>query len=357
MAATGLTTAQAIASQAPKELAWAGSLLKLDLTTLDQLASGAVFCQLIDVIYNGMVPMDKVNWTSDKTTDFVANFELLKAVFTKFAIAKELSVERLVSGDRADLFGLLQWTHVFSFSTRNLGKGYDPVARRFGNEPNFAFVDKIRSKNQETDAFLLQNSGDMKQEALPLSNKENKLNMSAGAIGLGFVPGGVFGVPAGGGFRVANLESQIVQKLAQFDTIQKENEFYLNKLKEIDLVLDTFKNGTVEGIVQTIKQIINLPQEKIGFVTEDGRFQLYGSVNSQLLAEPEQLDSSKMQTEPQSLGQIGLHMFDKQQNLSANFGGSIGHSGKPRAAGFLGEEEEGGMANFDLLAEQTDGEN
>lgn len=352
-----MTTAQAISSQAPKELAWAGGLLKLDLTSLDQLASGAIFCQLIDVIYNGMVPMDKVNWTSDKTTDFLGNFELLRGVFTKFAIAKELCIERLVSGDRADLFALLQWTHVFSFSTRNLGKGYDAVARRFGNEPNFSFVDKIRAKNQETDSLLFQNSGSMKQETLPLQNKENKLNMASGVAGPGFIPGGVFGAPSAGGFRVANLESHIVQKLAQFDTIQKENEFYLNKLKEIDLVLDTFKNGTVEGIIQTIKEIINLPQEKIGFVTEDGRFQLFGSVNSPLLTGTEQHDNSRMQAEHQNSAQSGQHRFDKLQNLSANFGGPTGHSGTSRTTGFLGEEEEGGLGSFDLLAEQMDPEN
>lgn len=343
----------AITTQAAKELSWAGSLLKLELNSLDQLASGAVYCQLLDIIYNGMVPMDRVNWTSDKPADFITNFELLKGLFTKFSINRDFNIEKLVSGDRSELFTLLQWIHIFSFSTRNLGKGYDPTARRFGNEPTFTFVERIRSKNQETDFLLLQNAGSMKQEQLPLSNKENQLNITSGLGGSNFTQGGVGSGGAPTGFRVMNLEMQVVQKLAHYDSLQKENEFYLNKLKEIDLVLDTFKNGTVEGIIQTIKDIINLPQEKLGFVTDDGRFQLLDSVNASSFGQQQDGGNPSMQTELLESFPNTADRFDRLHNISANFGGTGGAMHVP---GSLDEEGEG-LGGFDLLAEDVDSRN
>lgn len=43
-------------------LKWINQVLKLDLTHIEQLASGAVYCQLLDAMCPGLVPMHKLNW-------------------------------------------------------------------------------------------------------------------------------------------------------------------------------------------------------------------------------------------------------------------------------------------------------
>lgn len=37
-------------------------MIQLNLTKIEQLGSGAVYCQIIDVIHPGRMPMNKINW-------------------------------------------------------------------------------------------------------------------------------------------------------------------------------------------------------------------------------------------------------------------------------------------------------
>jgi RP/EB family microtubule-associated protein len=41
---------------------WIKHTLKLDLTHIEQLGSGAIYCQLLDSLYPGRVPLSRVNW-------------------------------------------------------------------------------------------------------------------------------------------------------------------------------------------------------------------------------------------------------------------------------------------------------
>lgn len=43
-------------------LRWINHTLDLNLTDIEQLGNGAVYCQLLDSLYPGRVPLNKVNW-------------------------------------------------------------------------------------------------------------------------------------------------------------------------------------------------------------------------------------------------------------------------------------------------------
>ena len=55
-------------------LSWASKLLDLELTSLDELATGAIFCQLLDACHPGTVKLNKVNWKANSETDYISNF-------------------------------------------------------------------------------------------------------------------------------------------------------------------------------------------------------------------------------------------------------------------------------------------
>ena len=55
---------------------------------MGDFANGAIFCQLIDVIYEGKAELNKVDWVTDSD----ANYSLLKQIMDKFKITREIDV-------------------------------------------------------------------------------------------------------------------------------------------------------------------------------------------------------------------------------------------------------------------------
>jgi microtubule-associated protein, RP/EB family len=43
-------------------LKWINDTLQLEITYIEDLGSGSIYCQLIDAFYKQAVPMGKVNW-------------------------------------------------------------------------------------------------------------------------------------------------------------------------------------------------------------------------------------------------------------------------------------------------------
>jgi len=50
---------------------------------VEQCATGAVYCQIIDAIYPGTVQMSKVNWQAKVDYEFTYNYKVLQAAFQK----------------------------------------------------------------------------------------------------------------------------------------------------------------------------------------------------------------------------------------------------------------------------------
>ncbi|KAF4684089.1 Microtubule-associated protein RP/EB member 1 [Perkinsus olseni] len=115
-------------------LDWLNTLLQTSLTKVEQCASGAVYCQIIDSAFPGRVPLKKVNWMAKVDYEYVHNYKILQRAFDQCNIAKHIDVDKLCKGKFQDNLEFLQWMKAFYDSAvpTDVALNYDPVARRQG---------------------------------------------------------------------------------------------------------------------------------------------------------------------------------------------------------------------------------
>merc|ERR1719476_574814 len=90
-------------------LAWVNGVLQTSLTKVEQCASGAVYCQIIDACHSGTISMKKVNWMAKADHEYVPNYKVLQAAFDKNGIQRHIDVDKLIRAKYQDNLEFLQW--------------------------------------------------------------------------------------------------------------------------------------------------------------------------------------------------------------------------------------------------------
>jgi microtubule-associated protein, RP/EB family len=104
--------------------------LDLSINKVEDTASGAVACELFDIIYPGSVNMSKVNWAASQSFEYVANYKILQTAFQKNAVDKYIDVDRLITGRYMDNLEFMQWFKRY-FELQNASKDdYDTIGQR-----------------------------------------------------------------------------------------------------------------------------------------------------------------------------------------------------------------------------------
>ena len=80
-----------------KELVgWVQQYFQPNFSKVEDCASGVVYCQIIDSIYAGAVPMSKVKMQAKTEVESIHNFKILQTSFSKKKIERHIDVDKLV---------------------------------------------------------------------------------------------------------------------------------------------------------------------------------------------------------------------------------------------------------------------
>ncbi|XP_024147351.1 microtubule-associated protein RP/EB family member 3b isoform X2 [Oryzias melastigma] len=202
-------------------LAWVNDSLQLTYTKIEQLCSGAAYCQFMDMLFPGCILLKKVKFNAKLEHEYIHNFKVLQAAFKRMNVDKIIPVERLVKGKFQDNFEFLQWFKRF-FDANYDGKEYDPLLMRQGQEgtpppnPGPMRTSPTAPKTVPPPQRQIHTAA---RRSTPVSRN-------------------------GGDGELVELNQQIMDLKLTVDGLEKERDFYFGKLRDIELICQENENDS-----------------------------------------------------------------------------------------------------------------
>ncbi|GAX23355.1 microtubule-associated protein, RP/EB family [Fistulifera solaris] len=122
------------------------TLLELNLTKIEETATGAVACQMTEMIFPGSIPMARVNWEARSDYEFVQNYKLLQNAFNKHHVQRFVDVNKLIRAKYQDNLEFCQWLKAFYDQSGVFRDDYDPMAVRAKGKGGKAYNAKLNTK-------------------------------------------------------------------------------------------------------------------------------------------------------------------------------------------------------------------
>ncbi|XP_051891615.1 microtubule-associated protein RP/EB family member 1-like [Pristis pectinata] len=221
-------------------LAWVNDSLQLGYTKIEQLCSGAAYCQFMDMLFPGSIALKKVKFQARLEHEYIQNFKLLQAAFKKMDVDKVIAVDKLTKGRFQDNFEFLQWFRKFHEANFD-GKAYDPVAARQGQEmcPLPASRTPAFHRPKKT-ASTLSAATAGGQCAAPKSTGGAAERTSAAG---------------NGDARVRELAEQVRTLKSDLVELEKERDFYFGKLRNIEVICQENQQADSTVIQQVEKEL------------------------------------------------------------------------------------------------------
>ncbi|XP_062919266.1 microtubule-associated protein RP/EB family member 2 isoform X1 [Mobula hypostoma] len=248
-------------------MAWINDTVCLNYTKIEQLCSGAAYCQFMDMLFSGCISLKKVKFQAKLEHEYIHNFKLLQGAFKRMNVDKVIPVERLVKGRFQDNLEFIQWFKKF-FDANYDGKEYDPVLARQGQ-------DAIPPPNPGEQIFNLPKKAASSPSAGAAAPKSTP---SPKSVSTPTRPTSAQARKAPGTKSVSDAESHIAQlneqvsslKLA-LEGVEKERDFYFGKLREIELICQEHGQENID-LVQQLMDVLYATDEGIAG-PDDGQVQ------------------------------------------------------------------------------------
>ncbi|KAF5890164.1 DNA (cytosine-5)-methyltransferase 3A-like isoform X2, partial [Clarias magur] len=226
-------------------LTWINSSLHMNHAKIEQLCTGAAYCQFMDMLFPACVPLKRVKFQAKLEHEYIHNFKILQGSFKKLGVNKIIPVDKLVKGKFQDNFEFVQWFKKF-FDANYDGKEYDPEAARQGQEvtasqcPAPGLASKPRKGSLETRISSVKPTAPVAPQRIAVASPKR----TAPPV-----------QRTDSGAREDNLHMEISDLQCIIADLEKERNFYFGKLRNIELICQE-KEGEPDPTLQKIFAIL-----------------------------------------------------------------------------------------------------
>ncbi|XP_014207243.1 microtubule-associated protein RP/EB family member 1 isoform X3 [Copidosoma floridanum] len=240
-------------------LAWVNDCLQSSFGKIEELCTGAAYCQFMDMLFPNSVPLKRVKFKTNLEHEYIQNFKLLQAGFKKMNVDKVIPVDKLIKGRFQDNFEFLQWFKKF-FDANYDGREYEAFEAR-GCISLGSGVDGSHNVSNShlvplAQKPIMQQKHIQQRTPIPRQQMINKVQPTR-------VQPKVGGIGArGDSGKVEELNSQLMDLKMTVDGLEKERDFYFGKLRDIEVMCQECDNSETPPIVQKILEVL--------YATEDG---------------------------------------------------------------------------------------
>ncbi|KAK7863311.1 hypothetical protein R5R35_004382 [Gryllus longicercus] len=232
-------------------LAWVNDCLSSSFTKIEELCTGAAYCQFMDMLFPGTVVLKRIKFKTNLEHEYIQNFKILQAAFKKMNVDKVIPVDKLIKGRFQDNFEFLQWFKKF-FDANYDGREYDGFEARGGiplgsgsqngslhQLPVVPVLATRPTRPQARPAVMRQPGPKVQQPTRP----QNRTVGSAS------------NTKSNDSSKIEELNAQLVDLKLTMSGLEKERDFYFGKLRDIELMCqedDNEKNPIVAKILDIL---------------------------------------------------------------------------------------------------------
>lgn len=239
-------------------LAWVNGSLQSQIGKIEEMGTGAAYCQLMDILFPGTIPLKRVKYSSKQETDAINNFKILQSSFKKLNVDQSVEIDKLVKAKFQDNFEFLQWFKKF-FDANYSGEGdYDPVKARGGQTLGHGGPKCIggggggiartplRAANGSSGGGISRSSNASNGGSVRSSNSTpSKASVNGG----------------GAAKKDFQKDAEMVEMKLCLENLERERDFYFGKLRDIEVIITSSGDEKAE-LSQKILDVL--------YATEDG---------------------------------------------------------------------------------------
>lgn len=231
-------------------LYWVNESLQANFMKIEELCSGAAYCQFMDMLFPGSINLKKVKFTTNLEHEYISNFKLVQGSFSKMKVDKIIPIEKLVKGRFQDNFEFIQWFKKFFDANYEMTQ-YDAVGARCG-EPMGSMISAIVPKKPVNQPKPFGNpSSRPKPSATKLTPTPPRTTSKSNNSDVNH--------------KMEGITIQMQEMKVTIDSLEKERDFYFGKLRQIEVLCQEVLSSQPNQQDPMIQQILDILYE-----TEDG---------------------------------------------------------------------------------------